>query len=145
MLMSGIGIICLGFGQVFGGYLSGKNIDNFKIKTIGGISISLYLVICQLSQVVDYTRNNILVYFVAFALGICNSYFENWILVMCSRNHKGKLESFSINKQFHSFTLCLYEIILIVANPSIRITLIALTLLTILCILSVTQLVDTNE
>ena len=38
--------------------------------------------------------------------------------MVCSRTHKGALEAFVVNKQFHSLILCLYEMVLIVFKPS---------------------------
>lgn len=72
---TGIGIICLGVGEILGGYISGYNADRMNIKTIGGISVCIYLVTCQLSVISDETRNQVVVYFAAFGWGLTHSYF----------------------------------------------------------------------
>jgi hypothetical protein len=72
----------------------------------------------------------------AFFWGLQEAYIQNWITVVCSKTYKGALESFVINKQFHSFTLCLYEIILIFDHPPMEILLPILLFLGLPCLLS---------
>lgn len=56
--------------------------------------------------------------------------------MVCSRTYKGALEAFVINKQFHSFTLCIYEGILIFVHPPMEILLPVLLFLGLPCLLS---------
>jgi hypothetical protein len=74
--------------------------------------------------------------FAAFFWGFQEAYIQNWITVVCSRTHKGALEAFVINKQFHSLTICLYEIVLILLKPSLDIVMPTLLVLGLTCILS---------
>lgn len=90
-LRIGIGIILLGAGEILGGYVNGHNADNMHIQTIGGIGITMYLLVCQLSQLSTQARNPIFVYFISFFWGFMHSYLENWVIVVCSRNYKGRL------------------------------------------------------
>lgn len=115
------------------------------IKTIGGIALSMYLAVCQLSVMSTQLKNEVFVYFISFFWGFMHSYLENWVIVCCSRNYKGKLESFSINKQFHSLTVCVYQLIVIFGTQDLRLILTMMTFLTIVCIPSLTLLRSEHE
>lgn len=141
----GIGIILLGVGEIGGGYLSGQNADRMNIQTIGGIGICMYLAVCQFSIISLQVKSLAFVYFVSLLWGIMHSYLENWVIVCCSRNYKGRLESFTINKQFHSVTLCAYQLIVIFGTQNLALILTLMTFLTILCIPSLTLLKSEKE
>ena len=64
----------LGVGEILGGYVSGYHADHIKIRTIGGVAVSIYLITCQLSALTDETRSQVLVYFAAFGWGLVHSY-----------------------------------------------------------------------
>lgn len=141
----GIGFILLGVGQIFGSTISGLQVDRIQIQTMGGIGISLFLITCQSALISYHTLNEYFVYVVSFLWGFIQSYIQSWIIVVCSRNYKGRSESFVINKQFHFLTMCIYQMLVIYGTKNFSILLYILLFLAVPCIMSLSMLKTEEE
>jgi hypothetical protein len=136
-LRTGIMFIILGVGEIVGGYSAGHLSDTMTIQKVGSIALSFYYMSIILSQLAFTFHETVIpVMLAAFFWGLQEAFIQNWIMVVCSRTYRGALESFVINKQFHSLTLCIYEIVLILLHPSLNILLPVLMFLGVPCLLS---------
>jgi hypothetical protein len=136
-MRTGIMFLIMGIGEITGGYLAGRLSDTLTIQKVGVIAVSFYYMSVILSQIaMSFHETMVPVMLAAFLWGLQEAYIQNWVTVICSRTYGGALESFVINKQFHSLTVCIYEIVLIFLQPSLDILLPALLLLGVPCILS---------
>jgi predicted MFS family arabinose efflux permease len=113
-MRTGIMLLIPGMGEIIGGYSAGQLSDALTIQKVGVVALSSYYMSVILSQISMSSHETVVpVMLAAFLWGFQEAYIQNWITVICSRTYRGALESFVINKQFHSLTLCLYELILI--------------------------------
>jgi|JI6StandDraft_1071083.scaffolds.fasta_scaffold00732_27 MFS family permease len=121
-MRTGIMFLVLGFGEIIGGYSAGDLSDKIGVQKVGTIALASYTLAVTTSLLaVTYHETVVPVMFAAFFWGFQEAFIQNWITVVCSRTYKGALEAFVINKQFHSLTMCLYELMLIVWYPPMEI------------------------
>lgn len=55
-----------------------------------------------------------------FVWGVFLFYIEGWLYIVCSREFKGRSESFSVNKQLGSITCFLFQLIVMFTNNNIN-------------------------
>ena len=118
-LNAGIILICFGLGCVTGGYLGGKLCDIINIRRTAYLYHFFFVINCLLSIVVSEIDWFYCSCFVSYLWGYLLYYTQANEMVMCSKLFKGKTESFAIVKQFHSFSIIIYQIISMTTHNSI--------------------------
>jgi predicted MFS family arabinose efflux permease len=112
-LYAGYCNIALGVGASLGGYVSGKLGDCMGSRKSGALGIGLFMIGCFLAYLTIYLQNFNLTLSSAFFWGLFLFYIEGWLYIVCSREFKGRSESFSVNKQLGSITCFLFQIIIL--------------------------------
>ena len=57
-----------------------------------------------------------------FIWGFFLFYIEGWLFLICSREFKGRSESFSVNKQLGSITCFLFQIVVMFTDNDLNLT-----------------------
>lgn len=119
-LYAGYCNIALGVGASLGGYVSGKFGDNMGSRKSGALGIVLFAIGCLLAYLTIYLQNFNLTLASAFFWGLFLFYIEGWLYIVCSREFKGRSESFSVNKQLGSITCFLFQIIVLFTENNLN-------------------------
>lgn len=136
-MRTGIMFLSLGFGEIIGGYSAGDLSDKIGVQKVGAIALASYTLAVVMSLLAfNYYQTVVPVMIAAFFWGFQEAYIQNWITVVCSRTYKGALEAFVINKQFHSLTMCMYELILIIWYPPMETIIPVLIFLIVPCLIA---------
>lgn len=112
-LYAGYCNIALGMGASLGGYISGKSGDYMGSRRSGALGIAFFMIGCLLAYLTIYLQNFNLTLVSAFFWGFFLFYIEGWLYIVCSREFKGRSESFSVNKQLGSITCFLFQILVL--------------------------------
>lgn len=112
-LYAGYCNISLGVGASLGGYISGKVGDKIGSRRSGALGIGFFLVGCLLAYLTILLQNFPLTLASALVWGFFLFYIEGWLYIVCSREFKGRSESFSVNKQLGSITCFLFQLIVL--------------------------------
>ena len=109
-LYAGFCNIALGCGASLGGYASGIIGGRLGGKMSGNIGILMFLLGSMLALVSLEMQQFWLTLISVFCWGLFLFYIEGWLFIICSREFKGRSESFSVNKQLGSITCFLFQI-----------------------------------
>lgn len=119
-LYAGFCNIALGCGASLGGYSSGFVCSKIGGKRSGNIGIFMFIIgsllVLASLQVQAFWLTLLSVFFWGFFL----FYIEGWLFIICSREFKGRSQSFSVNKQLGSIACFLFQLIVLFTNNDLN-------------------------
>ncbi len=123
-LYAGFCNIALGCGASFGGWASGYFGAKFGGRRAGDIGILMFLFGSLLALTSLEVQLFWLTLISVFVWGFFLFYIEGWLFIICSREFKGRSQSFSVNKQLGSITCFLFQILVIFTNNNLNLSII---------------------
>lgn len=106
-------------GSIVGGFLGGIISDKFGLLKTGRFVLGFYFVSAVFTFVAIYANMYEMACFIGFMWGCAYYFFEAWINVAILKLYDGKLEAFSVNKQVHSITIVLFQVVILATNNKI--------------------------
>jgi hypothetical protein len=119
-LYAGFCNIALGCGASLGGWISGQIGSKLGGRRSGDIGIAMFLFGCLLALASLEIQAFWLTLISVFVWGFFLFYIEGWLFIICSREFKGRSQSFSVNKQLGSITCFLFQILVMFTNNDLN-------------------------
>lgn len=119
-LYAGYCNVALGCGASLGGWVSGWLGDRLSSRRSGNLGILMFVLGSGLAFTAIKIQLFLLTLASSFFWGLFLFYIEGWLYMVCSREFKGRSESFSVNKQLGSITCFLFQLIVIFTKNDIR-------------------------